>query len=122
MATYEDYLNGQLKKVLETYGEKATAAAKEAMTQNAEELCSLAKSKCPVKTGRLRESIHVVKRRGGNVCRVVADAKDKNGKSYARIVEFSPKIDEPFMYPACDELKDEMKQNVIDAIRGAISK
>ena len=120
MASYDSYLSGRLRNVLQVYGEKAAKAAKQALAENADELCNLARSKCPVKTGNLRDSIHVEKRRGGSVLRVVADAKDEKGRAYARVVEFSPKIDEPFMYPAFDQLKDSMKQNVINAIKGAI--
>ena len=121
MASYDSYLSGQLRNVLQVYGEKAAKAAKEALAKNADDLCNLAKAKCPVKTGNLRDSIHIEKRRGGSVCKVVADAKDAKGRSYARVVEFSPKIDEPFMYPAWDELHDRMKQNVINAIKGEIA-
>ena len=120
MASYDSYLSGKLRNVLQVYGEKAAKAAKEALAKNADDLCNLAKAKCPVKTGNLRDSIHVEKRRGGSVLRVVADAKDEKGRAYARVVEFSPKIDEPFMCPAFNQLKDSMKQNVINAIKGAI--
>lgn len=116
-----NYYKDQLKNILEVHGEKAAQAAKDALAQNAEELCSLAKAKCPVDTGRLRDSIHVLKRDNGAMYIIVADAQSEDGTFYARIVEFSPKINEPYMYPAFDEMKDQMKQNVKNAIKGAIN-
>ena len=118
---YDNHLNKQFKQVLAQYGEAAAAAAKEAISENAEELCKEAKSRCPVKTGKLKDSIHVVKLKKGAVCHVVADAKGNDDTPYARIVEFSPKIDKPFMYPAFDSKRDQMKENVIMKIREALT-
>ena len=118
---YDNHLNKQFKQVLAQYGEAAAAAAKEAIAENADELCREAKSRCPVKTGKLKDSIHVVKLKKGAVCHVVADAKGKDDTPYARIVEFSPKIDKPFMYPAFDAKRDQMKENVIMKIREALT-
>lgn len=118
---YDNHLNKQFKQVLAQYGEAAAAAAKEAIAENADELCREAKSRCPVKTGKLKDSIHVVKLKKGAVCHVVADAKGKDGTPYARIVEFSPKIDKPFMYPAFDAKRDQMKENVVMKIREALT-
>lgn len=118
---YDNHLNKQFKQVLAQYGEAAAAAAKEAIAENAEELCREAKSRCPVRTGKLKDSIHVVKLKKGTVCHVVVDAKGNGDIPYARIVEFSPKIDKPFMYPAFDAKRDQMKENVIMKIREALT-
>ena len=118
---YDSHLNKQFKQVLEQYGEAAAAAAKEAIAENAEELCREAKSRCPIRTGKLKDSIHVVRLKKGAVYHVVADAKGNDDTSYARIVEFSPKIDKPFMYPAFDAKRDQMKENVIQHIKEALT-
>ena len=117
---YENFLAGQVKNVLDVYGERVAAAAKEALAENADELCETVKSKCPVRTGRLRDSIHVSRLKDGAVYKVIADARGDDGTHYARIVEFSPKIDKPFMYPSMDEKRDKFKRNVISKIKEAI--
>lgn len=117
---YANYLAGQMENVLKVYGERVADAAKEALAENAEELCQTVKSKCPVRTGRLRDSIHVSRLKDGAVYKVIADARGDDGTPYARIVEFSPKIDKPFMYPSMDEKRDKFKRNVVSKIKGAI--
>lgn len=117
---YANYLAGQMENVLKVYGERVADAAKEALADNAEELCQTVKSKCPVRTGRLLDSIHVSRLKDGAVYKVIADARGDDGTPYARIVEFSPKIDKPFMYPSMDEKRDKFKRNVVSKIKGAI--
>ena len=117
---YANYLAGQMENVLKVYGERVADAAKEALADNAEELCQTVKSKCPVRTGRLLNSIHVSRLKDGAVYKVIADAQGDDGTPYARIVEFSPKIAKPFMYPSMDEKRDRFKQNVKTKIREAI--
>ena len=117
---YDKYLAGQMKNVLEVYGERAAKPAKDALAQNADELCETVKSKCPVRTGRLLNSIHVSRLKDGAVYKVIADAQGDDGTPYARIVEFSPKIAKPFMYPSMDEKRDRFKQNVKTKIREAV--
>lgn len=117
---YANFLAGQMENVLKVYGERVADAAKEALADNAEELCQTVKSKCPVRTGRLLDSIHVSRLKDGAVYKVIADARGDDGTPYARIVEFSPKIDKPFMYPSMDEKRDKFKRNVVSKIKGAI--
>ena len=117
---YANYLAGQMENALKVYGERVADAAKEALADNAEELCQTVKSKCPVRTGRLLDSIHVSRLKDGAVYKVIADARGDDGTPYARIVEFSPKIDKPFMYPSMDEKRDKFKRNVVSKIKGAI--
>ena len=117
---YANYLAGQMENVLKVYGERVADAAKEALADNAEELCQTVKSKCPVRTGRLLNSIHVSRLKDGAVYKVIADAQGDDGTPYARIVEFSPKIDKPFMYPSMDEKRDKFKRNVVSKIKEAI--
>ena len=48
-----------------------------------------------------------------------ADAQAKDGMFYGQIVEFSPKINRPFLYPALDAHKESLKASIIEAIRAA---
>lgn len=107
-------------EILSRYGDKAARAAREALAENAETLAEEARRRCPVDTGRLRDSIHVEISRNGGKAKIIADAKNAKGVPYGRYVEFSPKIDEPFMYPAMDAKREEMKQHTINRIREAM--
>ncbi len=115
-----DWRRLNLREVLARYGERAARAAKEALAENAETLAGEARLRCPVDTGRLRDSIHVEISKNGGKAKVIADAKNAKGVPYGRYVEFSPRIDEPFMYPAMDAKREEMKQHTIDRIREAM--
>jgi len=39
---------------------------------------------------------------------------------YAKIVEFRPGHEQPYLYPAYDAHRDQIKQNVIEAIQKAV--
>lgn len=109
--------NVSINLILQNYGERAAQAAQQALLDNAELLAQEAKSRCPVKTGRLRDSIHIEPKR--NSVRVVADAKNDSGFCYAPIVEYSPR-GQPFMRPAYEAKRIEMINHIQDAIRAAI--
>ena len=106
-------------------GEKVLAAAKEEVKKGAEIVVADAKSRCPVKTGRLRESIRAVPNKDGSVYWIVADASVESPKSptgrfyYGANVEFSPKINKPFMYPALEAHRQEIEDNIDAAISRA---
>ena len=73
-----------------------------------------AKSMAPVRTGRLRESIHI--EGSGNEREVVADS------DYALYVEFgtSSQAPQPFMFPAGDlgeRVLEELSENDVDPFR-----
>lgn len=106
----------------EALGNDVTEAAKMALEDGAQIVVDEAKSRVPVKTGALRDSIHFKKLNKGTKIRIVADAKDRDGTEYGQYVEFSPLINEPFMYPAMDSRRAEVKQKIIDAIREAVHK
>ena len=109
------------KEIGERFGEAVSKKGKEALERGGDTIAQTARSLCPVDTGRLRDSIHVETSAKGARVSVVADAENpKNGVKYARIVEFSPKINKPYMIPAYDAHKQEVRQNVIDAIREAV--
>lgn len=101
-------------------GSTAVEAAKAALSAIADEIVEDAKSRCPVRTGRLRDSIHKVITSGGTRVKVVADAKADDGTMYGKIVEFSPSINEPFLYPAYDAKRGEIAGIVADYIRKAL--
>ena len=108
------------KDILESYGEAAANAGKKELKVGAEKIVADAKNFCPAKTGKLRDSIHAKSNKDGSSYKIVADAQDENGFYYGRIVEFSPLIDKPFLYPAYDMNKQEIKENILNAIRNAI--
>lgn len=109
---------------LREVGEHVLTAAKEELKKGVAIIVADAKSRCPVKTGRLKESIKAESNRDGSVYWITANASVEEPKSptgrfyYGAVVEFSPKINKPFMYPALDAHRQEI-YNQIDA---AISK
>lgn len=103
-------------------GEHVAAAAKQALKNSAYQVVADAKSNCPVgKTGNLRNSIHAEANRNGSSYKVVADA-DRNGFHYAKVVEFSPKINKPFLFPAIEENRARFNENVRNAVSQAIAR
>ena len=113
--------NKFLSQIADEFGEDVKNAGVAELAKGAEKIKATAKSLCPALSGKLKESIHVEtkkSKKGANI-KVVADAKN-NGLPYGRIVEFSPKIQRPFMIPAKDEHAMEIRENALDAIRQAI--
>ena len=108
-----------ISSILRDYGERAAQAAKLALQENAESVVEEAKSRCPVKTGKLQGSIHPVKR-GENKIRIIADAKDDKDYAYGSLIEYSPK-GKPFMHPALEAKRAEIKQHTLDRIREALN-
>ena len=118
------------EEILRDLGEAATAAAKSALADGADIVVQEAKAMCPVYKGNdrrvvkgaLRDSIHAVKQKGGAKYKIVADAKSHDGIFYGKLVEFSPTINKPFMYPAMDARRDEVRNKIVDAVREALRK
>lgn len=116
------------ENILKELGENATKAAKDALADGAELVVAEAKSRCPVYKGNdcrvvkgaLRDSIHAVKLKSGAKYKIVADATSHDGIFYGKLVEFSPAINKPFMYPAMDARRDEVRNKIIDAVREAL--
>ncbi len=116
------------EEILRELGENATKAAKDALADGAEIVMQEARNRCPVYKGNdnrvvkgaLRDSIHAVKQKGGAKYKIVADAVSHDGIFYGKLVEFSPKINKPFMYPAMDARRDEVRNKIIDAVREAL--
>ena len=116
--------------ILKELGENATEAAKSALAEGAELVMKEAKERCPVYTGNdrrvvkgaLKESIHAVKQKGGAKYKIIADAVSHDGIFYGKLVEFSPAINEPFMYPALDAQRETVKKLIVEAVREAVRK
>ena len=114
--------------ILRELGENATKAAKDALADGAEIVMQEARNRCPVYKGNdcrvvkgaLRDSIHAIKQKGGAKYKIVADAVSHDGIFYGKLVEFSPAINKPFMYPAMDARRDEVRNKIINAVREAL--
>ncbi len=119
MSKKSNFLDNTTLKMI---SEKVSKTTKQALQECSEMLVNEAKSRCPVDSGRLKDSIHAEKRKGGTKYQVVADAKDDQGRFYGRVVEYSPKINRPFMYPAMDALKEQIKDKLINAVRDGLKK
>jgi HK97 gp10 family phage protein len=119
MAKKSNFLDNTTLKMI---SEKVSIKTKEALKECSQMLVDEAKTRCPVDSGRLRDSIHAEKKKGGTKYQVIADAKDEQGRYYGRIVEYSPKINKPFMYPAMDALKQQIKDKLITAVRDGLKK
>ena len=103
-------------------GEHVASAAKQALKNSAYQVVADAKSHCPVgRTGNLRNSIHAEVNRNGSSYKIIADA-ERNGFHYAKVVEFSPKINKPFMYPAIEENRARFNENIRNAVSQAIAR
>ena len=119
--------SGKTVQELKLLGEDVLNAAKEALATGADEVMQEAKGRCPVYEGRdsrvvkgaLRDSIHLEKKKSGTAYKISADARAKDGMYYGQIVEFSPLINRPFLYPALDAHKDAIKASIVDAIKAA---
>jgi hypothetical protein len=100
-------INGkEIKKAVENLrrkSEQMEKAAKIVLRGSAEEIVKTAKAFAPVKSGNLRDNgIYLVEENEGASYKIVADARNKDNVNYAKIVEFSPKINRPFLYPAIE--------------------
>lgn len=114
--------------LLRGMGENVLQAAKAALAKGAEEVVAEAKSRCPVYKGKdrrvtpgaLRDSIHAEKKRSGTLYRISAGAKAQDGTAYGKLVEFSPKINKPFLYPALDARRDGIRRGIVEAVKAAL--
>lgn len=98
---------------LRELGEEVVQAAKSAMAQSAAQVVEDAKNHCPVKTGALRDSIKATKQQGGAAYKITS-------LYYGRIVELSPRINTPFLFPALDQNRERIRDNIQAAIRRAL--
>ena len=105
-------------------GEHVLEAAKTALKKGADAVVADAKNRCPVKTGRLRDSIKAESNRDGSVYWITANASVESKKSpsgrfyYGAVVEFSPNK-RPFLYPAMEANRQQIEDNISAAISKA---
>ena len=114
-------------KMIQDLGEDVLVAAKEALKSGADIIVQDAKSRCPVSVrgehpGELRESIKAVSKNKGTMYEISAEAQNKNGVYYGQFVEFDPRIDEPFLYPAMDANRAGVHAMIAQAINDAVEK
>lgn len=105
---------------LRAQGEEVLFAAKSALKEGVDLIIADAKSRCPVRTGKLKNSIKAVDVANGAAYELAADAKNSSGVAYGQFVEFSPKINKPFFYPAIYANIGTLKENIKQAIQGAL--
>ena len=104
------------------FGKAAVEAAKAELKKGVDKVVADAKSRCPVRTGTLRDSIKAESNRDGTVYWITANASVEEPKAasgrfyYGPVVEFSPKINRPFLYPALDSHRLEIYENISEAI------
>ena len=97
-------------------------AAKRELAKGVYRVVMDAKSRCPVFTGKLRASIKAESNDDDTIFYISANAFKEDPKAvtgrfyYGQIVEFSPKINKPFLYPAIDAHKDEIRANIRRAV------
>ena len=114
-------------KMIQELGEDVLVAAKAALKSGADIIVQDAKSRCPVSVrgehpGELRESIKAVSKNKGTMYEISAEAQNKNGVYYGQFVEFAPRIDEPFLYPAMDANRAGVHAMIAQAINDAVEK
>ena len=112
---------GHISSLLRQRGQKAVEMAAAEVRKQAGIIRDDAKSRCPVDTGKLADSIKVVEYNNGLYCRVSADARNAKGIAYGQFVEFDPRIARPFMYPAFDAHRDEAAEAIKEAVRRALT-
>lgn len=113
---------------LREIGEHVVEAAKAELKKGVDVVVADAKARCPVDTGALRNSIQATSNKDGSVYWLSANASKESPKSpsgrfyYGAAVEFSPRINKPFMYPALDAHRREIEENVGNAIQKAATR
>ena len=77
----------------------------------------------------IRQAVNHFQRRGEHVLQaaknalregardIVTDAKNESGVPYGKIVEYSPRINRPFLKPAIESNRDNINRKIADALR-----
>ena len=115
------HINGreitQIVSRLRQRGRHIEQSAKIALRESVNEIVRQAKSLVPVDTGNLQRSIRPIEENDGASFKIVADATNEQGKQYGRIVEFDPRINKPYLYPAIDVEKDNLNRRIAAHVR-----
>lgn len=116
-------------KLEEIVGKTAVEAGKRALEEGANLVVKRAKELCPYDenhdkhnpgTPHLRDTIRVELKNKGAYAKVLTDYKTKSGWCLGALVEYSPKINHPFLKPAIEELKPTISRNIAEAIIAAM--
>ena len=95
--------------------------AKRELAKGVSRIVADAKSRCPVRTGKLRLSIKAESNADDSIFNISANAYTETNNTasttggrfyYGPIVEFSPKINKPFMYPAIRAHEFEIREKI----------
>ena len=105
---------------LEELGIDVKKAGLGALQAGAEVICADAKSRIHNISSDLANSVTWKWNKLGNKIVISANAKNKKGKMYGRLVEFWPGREHPFMYPAYDANSKHIREDVIEKIRQAV--
>ena len=108
--------------------EEIIEEAKRELAKGVIRIVADAKSRCPVDTGELRNSIKMESNEDDSIFYISANAfrRTNNPQSltgkfyYGQMVEFSPKINKPFLYPAIRAHENEIRQNIRNAVLRAV--
>lgn len=121
--------SNRLSAFARTFGYAVTEKAKQVLAAGADAVVTDAKANCPIDhdgnnanySGALRDSITATPNRDGTRIKITAGATNsKTGVPYGQYVEFDPRIKHPFMYPAMDAHRAQLKEGIIEAIREAV--
>jgi len=109
-------------------GAEVSAEAKKELLAGGQTILSDAKARIHSISGALSASGRIEVNKSGTIVRIVFDAQSPatanspGGYLYGKIVEFRPGHEHPFLYPAYDAHRNQIKQNVIEAVRRAVKK
>lgn len=120
--------NNKLNKILAELEEKIQVEVRKSLEEGAQLIVDDAKGKCPEShdemhgnpPGTLRNSIQWKWK--GNVIKITAPAKAKDGTPYGQYVEFWPERKRPFMIPALQDNIDKVREDIIEAIQRGVNK
>ena len=107
-------------------GAEVSAEAKKALLDGGQTILTDAKARIHSISGALSASGKIEVNKSGTIVRIVFDAasptttNSAGGYVYSKIVEFRPGHEHPYLYPAYDANRDQIKQNVIEAIQKAV--
>lgn len=112
---------------LEMYiGSAAVKAGKAALQDAAEYLLSETKKRCPydpdhdkkhnTKGTHLRDSLHIVYSKSGTYAKITTDLKTDNGLNEGAVVEYSSRVNIPFMQQTADACMATAKEKIRKAI------
>lgn len=108
-------VNMKLKDIV-ALGNQVEVAAQQALARAQAEFEPDARARCPVKTGRLRDSI------GGEIVGTVLT--ERATESYAGFVEYGTRHmpARPFFTPATDQVKSKLPEFLQTAVREALER